>query len=88
MSIDRETYDKAASAFMIDLSQVSLALRGSTQRSLIILDEFGKGVCWRYCGFDNRHYTRRRRRLTSGSRRISSHRTSTEDCGIDPFSVR
>lgn len=28
---------------MIDLSQVSQALRGATSRSLIILDEFGKG---------------------------------------------
>lgn len=28
---------------MIDLSQVSQALRGATNRSLIILDEFGKG---------------------------------------------
>ena len=32
-----------SSAFMIDLSQVSMALRGATSRSLIILDEFGKG---------------------------------------------
>ena len=30
---------------MIDLSQVSLALRGCTSRSLIILDEFGKVKC-------------------------------------------
>lgn len=29
---------------MIDLSQVSLALRNSTSRSLILLDEFGKGT--------------------------------------------
>jgi hypothetical protein len=28
---------------MIDLAQVSHALRGATERSLIILDEFGKG---------------------------------------------
>lgn len=28
---------------MIDLSQVSHALRGATERSLLILDEFGKG---------------------------------------------
>lgn len=41
----RESVSKAASAFMIDLSQVSLALRGATPRSLIILDEFGKGEC-------------------------------------------
>lgn len=32
------------SAFMIDLNQVSLALRNCTERSLIILDEFGKGT--------------------------------------------
>lgn len=36
--------DQAASAFMIDLTQVSLALRGVTERSLIIMDEFGKGT--------------------------------------------
>ncbi len=29
---------------MIDLNQVSLALRNSTERSLILLDEFGKGT--------------------------------------------
>jgi DNA mismatch repair protein MSH5 len=29
---------------MIDLNQVSLALRNCTSRSLIILDEFGKGT--------------------------------------------
>ena len=29
---------------MIDLNQVSLALRNSTARSLILLDEFGKGT--------------------------------------------
>jgi len=32
------------SAFMIDLNQVSFALRNCTERSLIILDEFGKGT--------------------------------------------
>lgn len=32
------------SAFMIDLAQVSLALRNCTSRSLVILDEFGKGT--------------------------------------------
>ncbi|KAJ7600737.1 DNA mismatch repair protein MutS [Mycena floridula] len=31
-------------AFMIDLNQVSLALRNSTSRSLVLLDEFGKGT--------------------------------------------
>lgn len=28
---------------MIDLSQVSMMLRGATVKSLLILDEFGKG---------------------------------------------
>ncbi|WVR09061.1 hypothetical protein IAU60_006122 [Kwoniella sp. DSM 27419] len=43
----KESASKTGSAFMIDLSQVSQALRGATQRSLIILDEFGKGtVSW------------------------------------------
>ncbi|KLT41797.1 P-loop containing nucleoside triphosphate hydrolase protein [Cutaneotrichosporon oleaginosum] len=40
----RESASKIASAFMIDLGQVSQALRGATSRSLIILDEFGKGT--------------------------------------------
>jgi hypothetical protein len=35
---------KVQSAFMIDLNQVSLALRNATPRSLILLDEFGKGT--------------------------------------------
>ncbi|KAG2361520.1 DNA mismatch repair protein MutS [Suillus spraguei] len=35
---------KAQSAFMIDLNQVSLALRNCTVNSLILLDEFGKGT--------------------------------------------
>ncbi|GFZ44458.1 LOW QUALITY PROTEIN: hypothetical protein JCM24511_02180 [Saitozyma sp. JCM 24511] len=42
--IKLELTRQAASAFMIDLAQVSLALRGATSRSLIILDEFGKGT--------------------------------------------
>ena len=29
---------------MIDLAQVSLALRNCTARSLVVLDEFGKGT--------------------------------------------
>ena len=29
---------------MIDLNQVSLALRNATPRTLILLDEFGKGT--------------------------------------------
>ncbi|TDL23286.1 hypothetical protein BD410DRAFT_176959 [Rickenella mellea] len=40
----QETVSKIQSAFMIDLNQVSLALRNSTERSLILLDEFGKGT--------------------------------------------
>ncbi|KAJ7644219.1 DNA mismatch repair protein MutS [Roridomyces roridus] len=40
----RESVSKLQSAFMIDLNQVSLALRNSTKRSLILLDEFGKGT--------------------------------------------
>ncbi|KAK0503937.1 DNA mismatch repair protein MutS [Armillaria luteobubalina] len=40
----RESVSKVQSAFMIDLNQVSLALRNSTARSLVILDEFGKGT--------------------------------------------
>jgi len=32
------------SSFMIDLSQVSAAIRYATERSLIIVDEFGKGT--------------------------------------------
>ncbi|EKM51809.1 uncharacterized protein PHACADRAFT_262157 [Phanerochaete carnosa HHB-10118-sp] len=40
----RESVSRVQSAFMIDLNQVSLALRDSTERSLILLDEFGKGT--------------------------------------------
>ncbi|KAI0731903.1 DNA mismatch repair protein MutS [Fomitopsis betulina] len=40
----RESVSKVQSAFMIDLNQVSLALRHATERSLILLDEFGKGT--------------------------------------------
>ncbi|KIJ64516.1 hypothetical protein HYDPIDRAFT_40260 [Hydnomerulius pinastri MD-312] len=40
----RESVSKVQSAFMIDLNQVSLALRNATSRSLILLDEFGKGT--------------------------------------------
>ncbi|CAE6445407.1 unnamed protein product [Rhizoctonia solani] len=39
----KEGVSKLQSAFMIDLAQVSLALRNCTARSVIILDEFGKG---------------------------------------------
>ncbi|KAJ7212032.1 muts domain V-domain-containing protein [Mycena pura] len=40
----RESVSKVQSAFMIDLNQVSLALRNATARSLVLLDEFGKGT--------------------------------------------
>ncbi|KAJ7459929.1 DNA mismatch repair protein MutS [Mycena latifolia] len=40
----RESVSKVQSAFMIDLNQVSLALRNSTAHSLVLLDEFGKGT--------------------------------------------
>ncbi|KAI0246737.1 DNA mismatch repair protein MutS [Lactifluus subvellereus] len=40
----RESVSKVQSAFMIDLNQVSPALRNATARSLILLDEFGKGT--------------------------------------------
>ncbi|KAH7885327.1 DNA mismatch repair protein MutS [Phlebopus sp. FC_14] len=40
----RESVSKVQSAFMIDLNQVSLALRNCTSRSLVLLDEFGKGT--------------------------------------------
>ncbi|WVQ94393.1 hypothetical protein IAU59_001472 [Kwoniella sp. CBS 9459] len=41
---DKKSTSRHGSAFMIDLGQVSQALRGATDRSLIILDEFGKGT--------------------------------------------
>lgn len=40
----RETVSKMQSTFMIDLHQVGVALRSSTGRSLVLLDEFGKGT--------------------------------------------
>nr|CAG8531242.1 9277_t:CDS:10 [Entrophospora candida] len=40
----RETISKIQSAFMIDLQQISFALRNSTSKSLLIIDEFGKGT--------------------------------------------
>lgn len=40
----RETVSKMQSAFMIDLQQVSMALSLATNRSLLIIDEFGKGT--------------------------------------------
>ena len=40
----RETVSKVQSAFMIDLQQISSALNLATHRSLVIIDEFGKGT--------------------------------------------
>ncbi|PVI07070.1 hypothetical protein DM02DRAFT_649014 [Periconia macrospinosa] len=40
----RETVSRAQSTFMIDLQQMSLALSLATRRSLLIIDEFGKGT--------------------------------------------
>ena len=40
----KETVSKIQSAFMIDLQQVALAISLATYRSLIIIDEFGKGT--------------------------------------------
>lgn len=40
----RETVSKFQSAFMIDLQQVALAMTLATHRSLVIIDEFGKGT--------------------------------------------
>ncbi|KAI7369629.1 hypothetical protein KC354_g1789 [Hortaea werneckii] len=40
----RESVSRMQSAFMIDLQQVSVALNLATRRSLLIVDEFGKGT--------------------------------------------
>lgn len=40
----RETVSLCQSAFMIDLQQVALAITLATHRSLVIIDEFGKGT--------------------------------------------
>lgn len=40
----RETVSRIQSAFMIDLQQASVALNMATRRSLLIVDEFGKGT--------------------------------------------
>lgn len=39
-----ETVSRVQSAFMIDLQQVSTAINLATSRSLVIIDEFGKGT--------------------------------------------
>lgn len=40
----RESVSRIQSAFMIDLQQISVALSLATRRSLLIIDEFGKGT--------------------------------------------
>ncbi|KAG0226923.1 MutS protein msh5 [Mortierella sp. GBA43] len=40
----RETVSSIQSSFMTDLQQVVLALKMATKRSLVVLDEFGKGT--------------------------------------------
>ncbi|KAL8732568.1 MAG: hypothetical protein Q9181_003910 [Wetmoreana brouardii] len=42
--VTKETTSKVQSAFMIDLQQVTKAINLATHRSLIIIDEFGKGT--------------------------------------------
>ncbi|SCZ91293.1 BZ3500_MvSof-1268-A1-R1_Chr1-2g01313 [Microbotryum saponariae] len=40
----RESIARGSSAFMIDCQQIAYALRNATPRSLLLLDEFGKGT--------------------------------------------
>lgn len=40
----RESVSRTQSTFMIDLQQISVALNLATRRSLLIIDEFGKGT--------------------------------------------
>jgi DNA mismatch repair protein MSH5 len=40
----RESVSRQQSAFVLDLQQISLALSLATRRSLLIIDEFGKGT--------------------------------------------
>ncbi|EPS45841.1 hypothetical protein H072_260 [Dactylellina haptotyla CBS 200.50] len=40
----KESVTKTQSAFMIDLQQISAALRLASRRSLLVIDEFGKGT--------------------------------------------
>jgi DNA mismatch repair protein MSH5 len=39
-----ETVSRPHSAFMIDLQQVAMVLKKATRRSLVVIDEFGKGT--------------------------------------------
>ncbi|OAP65085.1 hypothetical protein AYL99_01057 [Fonsecaea erecta] len=40
----RETVSKVQSAFMIEMQQIAIALNSCTRRSLLVIDEFGKGT--------------------------------------------
>jgi DNA mismatch repair protein MSH5 len=40
----RESVSRIQSSFMIDLQQISIALNLATRRSLLVIDEFGKGT--------------------------------------------
>ncbi|OAL29677.1 hypothetical protein AYO22_02091 [Fonsecaea multimorphosa] len=40
----RETVSKVQSAFMIEIQQIAIALNSCTRRSLVVIDEFGKGT--------------------------------------------
>ncbi|KAG9792262.1 dihydroceramide delta(4)-desaturase, partial [Aureobasidium melanogenum] len=40
----RESVSSIGSAFMIDMQQIAMALNSCTRRSLIVVDEFGKGT--------------------------------------------
>ena len=40
----KETVSKVQSAFMMDLQQISSAINLATRRSLLVIDEFGKGT--------------------------------------------
>lgn len=40
----RETVSKVQSAFMIDIQQTAIALSSCSRRSLVVIDEFGKGT--------------------------------------------
>jgi len=42
--VTRETVSSTQSAFMIDLQQICMAITFATSRSLLIIDEFGKGT--------------------------------------------
>ena len=40
----RETVSKVQSAFMMDIQQTAIALNACTRRSLVVIDEFGRGT--------------------------------------------